>query len=296
MMTDFLFMDEIAEFIKCQRVPRLLYKKGMCTEGYFTPYMDLSDYTSAELLTDTEAEIPVTVRFSKVFSEYGASDTKRDAAGFFVRFFTKNGRFDMLAHSIPVPEEIRNPKSIIKLIEKFRKADTGAAPENKAIFEPAAEDEAFVPFLISYFSDDTTVKSYRNIMGYAMNDYELVSAEGKRSGVSFVWRPVSGKKNISRQEAEFLAGYDSDAAMRDMADAVFSEKYPAYELEMTFKDGDAMTVGRLTVNALADSCASEEIGFTPVNLVPGIELADNEFNNFTAFAFNESARVRGGMR
>ena len=53
MMTDFLFMDEIAEFIKCQRVPRLLYKKGMCTEGYFTPYMDLSDYTSAEFLTDT---------------------------------------------------------------------------------------------------------------------------------------------------------------------------------------------------------------------------------------------------
>ena len=57
-----------------------------------------------------------------------------------------------------------------------------------------------------------------------------------------------------------------------------------------------MTVGRLTIDAVADSCASEEIGFTPLNVVPGIELAGSEFNNFTAFAFNESARVRGGMR
>jgi len=127
MLTDFLFMDEIAEFIKCQRVPRLLYKKGMCTEGYFTPYMDLSDYTSAEFLTDTEAEIPVTVRFSKVFSEYGASDTKRDAAGFFVRFFTKNGRFDMLAHSIPVPEEIRNPKPAYQADRKIQKGGHGCS-------------------------------------------------------------------------------------------------------------------------------------------------------------------------
>lgn len=304
-MTDFLFMDEIAEFIKCQRVPRLLYKKGMCTEGYFTPYMNLSDHTKAKFLTDTEARIPVTVRFSKVFSEYGASDTKRDAAGFFVRFFTEEGRFDMLAHSIPIPEEIRNPKNIIKLIETFKKKDDSSAPDDKAIFELAASDEAFIPFIMRYFSDDTTIKSYRNIMGYAMNDYTLVNDAGERRSVSFVWRPASGKKNISRQEAEFLAGYDSSAAMRDMADAIFAGKYPEYDLEMytahdeggtDAAEGEIMTVGRLTIDAVADSCASEEIGFTPLNVVPGIELADNEFNNFTAFAFNESARVRGGMR
>ncbi len=32
MMSDFLFMDEIADLIKCQRVPRLLYKKRACVQ------------------------------------------------------------------------------------------------------------------------------------------------------------------------------------------------------------------------------------------------------------------------
>lgn len=104
-MTDFLFMDEIAEFIKCQRVPRLLYKKGMCTEGYFTPYMNLSDHTKAKFLTDTEARIPVTVRFSKVFSEYGASDTKRDAAGFLCVFLRKREDSTCLRTAFPFPRK-----------------------------------------------------------------------------------------------------------------------------------------------------------------------------------------------
>ena len=54
MLTDFLFLDEIAERIQKQKIPRLLYQKGMCLEGEFRPYMNLGEYTSANFLTDIE--------------------------------------------------------------------------------------------------------------------------------------------------------------------------------------------------------------------------------------------------
>ena len=113
---------------------------------------------------------------------------------------------------------------------------------------------------------------------------------------AFFLHPADGKKTITRQEAEFFAGYDPDAAARDMADAILAEKFPAYDLEIRFQGGERLTVGRLTIREFAERCASEEIGYTPQNLVPGIELLPNEWNRFTAFAFNESARIRGGSR
>ncbi len=296
MMSDFLFMDEIADLIKCQRVPRLLYKKGMCTEGYFIPYMNLSEYTTAKLFTETEEETPVVVRFSKVFSQYGASDTKRDAAGFFVRFFTKEGRFDLLSHSLPLPQEIRTPQHLIDFLSAFRKKEESTEMDDTALFVLAAEQEEFIPLLLSYFSDRATVKSYRGIEGFPLNDYFLVNQDGKRQEASFFWRPVQGPKFISRQEAEFFAGYDANVAVRDMIDAVYEGQFPEYNLELHLADNEKLTVGKLKITAVADSCASEDIGYTPLNLVPGIELAANEFNRFTAFAFNESARIRGGMR
>ena len=296
MLTDFLFLDEIAERIQKQKIPRLLYQKGICLEGEFQPYMNLGEYTSANFLTDIERETPVTVRVSKVFSPPGSGDTTRDAVGFFVRFFTEEGHFDLLTHTLSIPKEIRTPEHMIRLIDTFRNNAGSREREENALFTLAAERPEFLSFLIHYFSDDATVKSYRFIEGIPLNDHLLRAPDGTEREASFFLRPPDGKKSITRQEAEFFAGYDPDTAARDMADALLAGKFPVYDLEVRFRNGESLIAGRVTIREFAERCTSEQIGYTPQNLVPGIELFPNEWNRFTAFAFNESVRIRGGSR
>lgn len=295
-MTDFLFMDKIAELMKQQRIPRLLYKKGICAEGIFFPYMDLSEYTRASCLRDIDSEIPVTVRFAKVFDAQGSSDTARDAVGMFVRFFTDEGKFDLISHNVFIDEKLRTAEKIMKLIIAFRKREESFNLDDKELWKLAAEEPVYINFLLEYFSDNTTVKSYRYMRSFAMNTYVFENRKGMKRKVSFEWSPVLGRKNISRQEAEFLAGYDRNAAARDLVDAVCEGKYPEYNLEAYIEGEEPLTIGKIRITEIAESCASEEISYTPVNVPEGIQLDDNEFNRFTAFAFNESARMRGGNR
>lgn len=295
-MTDFLFMDKIAELMKEQRVPRLLYKKGVCAEGTFFPYMDLSEYTKASFLRDIDSEVPVTVRFAKVFDAQGSSDTARDVTGMFVRFFTDQGKFDLISHNVPIDEKLRTPEKMMKLIIAFKKREESFNLDDKELWKLAAEEPVYINFLLEYFSDNTTVRSYRYMRSFSMNSYAFEDMKGQKRKVTFAWSPILGRKNISRQEAEFLAGYDRNAAARDLVDAICDKRYPEYNLEAYIEGEEPLTIGKVRITEMAESCTSEEISYTPVNVPCGIQLEEGEFNRFTAFAFNESARMRGGNR
>lgn len=256
--------------------------------------MSLNEYTKAKFLCDFEKKTKVTVRFSKVFGSEGESDTARDIIGMFTKFETEDGNFDVLCHNIWDENVFMDVENIMIFLDMAKKRNSLVS--DKEIWETISMRPEFMPLILKYFSDRCTVKSYRNIEAYGMNDYIFKNKNSEERNVKFKLSPVGGVKYISRQEAEFFAGFDKDVAIRELQEAIERNKYPEYYVELILENSDNIVCGKITLENITDPNVAESIAFTPANVVEGISLAANNLNRLTSFAFNESARKRGGRR
>ena len=78
------------------------HARGYGIHGYFEPYESLSDITKADLFQRPHEKIPVFVRFSTVAGNKGSADLARDVRGFAVKFYTKQGNWDLVGNNMPV--------------------------------------------------------------------------------------------------------------------------------------------------------------------------------------------------
>jgi len=62
----------------------------------------LKQYTTARILTEVGEKTPVFTRISTVAGGAGSVDTPRDVRGFAVKFYTKEGNWDLVGNNIPV--------------------------------------------------------------------------------------------------------------------------------------------------------------------------------------------------
>ena len=102
LLEDFHFMEKLAHFGR-ERIPeRVVHARGSGAHGFFQVYKPLSQITKAYFLNHPEEKTPVFVRFSTVQGFRGSPDTVRDIRGFAVKFYTKEGNFDLVGNNTPV--------------------------------------------------------------------------------------------------------------------------------------------------------------------------------------------------
>jgi catalase len=101
LIEDFHLREKITHFDH-ERIPeRVVHARGSGAHGYFQVYEDLSELTMARFLHEPAERTPVFVRFSTVLGSRGSADTVRDVRGFAVKFYTKEGNFDLVGNNIP---------------------------------------------------------------------------------------------------------------------------------------------------------------------------------------------------
>src|SRR6476469_410610 len=102
LLEDFVLREKIFHFDH-ERIPELIvHARGSGAHGYFEVYKSLSDITKADLFQHAGGKTPVFVRFSTVAGGAGSVDTPRDVRGFSVKFYTKEGNWDLVGNNIPV--------------------------------------------------------------------------------------------------------------------------------------------------------------------------------------------------
>jgi catalase len=65
-------------------------------------YESLAEITKADLFQRPGETIPLFTRFSTVAGGAGSVDTPRDVRGFAVKFYTKEGNWDLVGNNIPL--------------------------------------------------------------------------------------------------------------------------------------------------------------------------------------------------
>jgi catalase len=300
---------------------RVVYGKGTMMEGEFqVTDNSIRDLCKAKLFCRNEGEvIKVIARVSLASAEKGSPDTTRDMRGLAIKFFTSDGEMDLLCSSIPVLFG-RDPALYPAVMQamKNKSSDNLRTPEDMwRIFSQHPESTHFTTLL---FSGRGIPDGFRHMHAYPIHVFKLQNDHGKHCYVKFYLRCNQGIRNISVPVAAVLAGADPDFSIRDLHMAIRSGNFPSWTLcvqVMTEEQGrdspfnpfdvtkvwphsdyPLKEVGTIKFTSLPENqlAISEKIAFSPVNLVPGIDLVHDDLVHACMFSYVDTQKHRLGIK
>jgi catalase len=167
-------------------------------------------------------------------------------------------------------------------------------------------------------SDRAIPKSLRSMQGFGVHTFRLVNAEGKSRFVKFHWRPTAGTCSLVWDEAQKLAGKDTDYHRRDLWESIEMGDYPEWELgvqvieeenEHAF-DFDILDptklipeelvpitpLGKMVLNRNPDNffAETEQVAFCPGHIVPGIDFSNDPLLQGRLFSYTDTQISRLG--
>ena len=321
LLEDFIMSEKITHFDH-ERIPeRIVHARGTGAHGFFQTYENHSALTKAGFLRDPGKKTPVFVRFSTVQGPRGSGDTVRDVRGFAVKFFTDEGNFDLVGNNMPVffiQDAIKFPDFVhaVKPEPHNEMPTGGSAHDTFWDFVSLVPESAHM--VIWAMSDRAIPKSLRSMQGFGVHTFRLINAEGKSRFVKFHWRPTAGTCSLVWDEAQKLAGKDTDYHRRDLWEAIETGDYPEWELgvqvieEENEHDFDfdildptklipeeivpITPLGKMTLNRNPDNffAETEQVAFCPGHIVPGIDFSNDPLLQGRLFSYTDTQISRLG--
>lgn len=321
LLEDFIMREKITHFDH-ERIPeRTVHARGTGAHGYFQSYDNHCELTKAGFLQDPGKQTPVFVRFSTVQGPRGSGDTVRDVRGFAAKFFTDEGNFDLVGNNMPVffiQDAIKFPDFVHAVKpEPHNEIPTGgSAHDTFWDFVSLVPESAHM--VIWAMSDRAIPKSLRSMQGFGVHTFRLINAAGKSRFVKFHWRPTAGTCSLVWDEAQKLAGKDTDFHRRDLWESIEMGDYPEWELgvqiieeenEHTF-DFDILDptklipeelvpitpLGKMVLNRNPDNFFAEveQVAFCPGHIVPGIDFSNDPLLQGRLFSYTDTQISRLG--
>jgi catalase len=321
LLEDFILREKIFHFDH-ERIPeRVVHARGLAAHGYFELTDSLSDLTTAAVLSEVGERTPVFVRFSTVAGNRGSADLARDVRGFAVKFYTKQGNWDLVGNNIPVffiQDAIKFPDLAHAVKEEPDRGFPQAASAHDTFWDWIACTPEAMHMVMWQMSDRTIPRSVRFMQGFGVHSFRLVNAEGKSTFVKFHWTPVLNMQSVCWDEAVKINGADPDYHRRDLYNAIRDGDHPAWDLGVQlFTDDDAArfdfdhldatklipeevvplrTIGRMVLdrNPANVFAETEQVAFMTQNLVPGIDFSDDPLLHGRNFSYLDTQLSRLG--
>ncbi|KAK4744014.1 hypothetical protein SAY87_010326 [Trapa incisa] len=317
LLEDYQLIEKLANFER-ERIPeRVVHARGASAKGFFEVTHDVSNLTCADFLRAPGVQTPVIVRFSTVIHERGSPETLRDPRGFAVRFYTREGNYDMVGNNFPV-FFIRDAIDFPDTIHAFKPNPKTNVQEYWRILDYFSHHPESLLTFTFFFDDHGIPQDYRHMEGSGVNTYTLINKSGKAVYVKFHWRPTCGVKCLLEEEAIRVGGANHSHATKDLYDSIAAGNYPVWNLFIQTMDPDdedkydfdpldmtttwpedllpLQPVGRLVLNKNIDNffAENEQLAFSPAHVVPGIYYSDDKLLQTRIFAYGDTQRHRIG--
>ncbi|HEX5305546.1 MAG TPA: catalase [Dyella sp.] len=321
LLEDFILREKITHFDH-ERIPeRVVHARGTAVHGHFELTRSLSQYTTAKILTEKGVKTPVFARFSTVAGGAGSIDTPRDVRGFAVKFYTREGNWDLVGNNIPVffiQDAIKFPDLVHAVKMEPDRGFPQAASAHDTFWDFIALTPEAMHMIMWAMSDRTLPRSLRMMEGFGIHSFRLVNAGGDSTFVKFHWRPRLGLQSTVWDEAVKIAGADPDFHRRDMFEAIQSGRFPEWELAVqlfTQEEADALpfdhldatklipeelipltVIGTMTLDRWPDNffAETEQVAFCPSHLVPGIDFSNDPLLQGRLFSYLDTQLSRLG--
>ena len=318
---DFILREKINHFNHERTPERAVYARGSGAHGVFKPYKSMVQYTSAAFLQDPEAETPVFVRFSGCSGSQGSADTVRDVRWFAVKFYTKEGNYDLVGNNMPV-FYIQDAIKFPDLIHALKPEPNHEMPQASSAHDTFWDFASLVPevthMLMWTMSDRGLPRSFRMMEGFGVHTFRFINAREDAFFVKFHWKPKLGVHGLAWDEAQKIAGKDPDFLRRDLWEAIEGGNFPEWELGVQIVDAGreddldfdildptklipesqvpVQIIGKMILNRNVENFFSEteQVAFHPGNLVPGIDFSNDPLLQGRLFSYTDSQLTRLG--
>ena len=325
LVEDFILREKLAHF-EHERIPeRVIHARGAGAHGYLEVYRSLSAYTRADFLQESGARTPVFVRFSNLTGARGSADTVRDVRGFAVKFYTREGNFDLVGASIPVAF-VQDAMKFPDFVHALKPEPHHDMPQASSAHDNFWDFASLLPetlhALMWRMSGRALPRSLRMMEGFGVHTYRLVNAHGVGHFVKFHWRPRLGAHALDEDEAHQIAGKDPDFLRRDLWEAIAQGQFPEWELGLQLVEErralelgvdlldptklvpeelvPVQAVAKLVLNRNPDNffAETEQVAFHPGHLVPGIDFSHDPLlqGRLLAYTGAQIARLGGPNR
>jgi len=321
LLEDFVLREKIFHFDH-ERIPeRIVHARGSAAHGYFELYDSLSDITKADLFQRAGEKTPLFTRFSNVTGGAGSVDTPRDVRGFAVKFYTREGNWDLVGNNIPVffiQDAIKFPDLVHAVKMEADRAFPQAGSAHDTFWDWASLMPETTHMLMWAMSDRALPRSLRMMEGFGVHTFQLINAEGKITFVKFHWKPKLGMQSTLWDEALKLQAADNDYHRRDLWEAINTGAFPEWEMgiqafDQAFADTQSYDVldatklipeevipirliGRMVLDRNPDNffAEAEQVAFCPANIVPGIDFSNDPLLQGRLFSYLDTQKSRFG--
>ncbi|ANH39776.1 Catalase [Nocardioides dokdonensis FR1436] len=316
LLHDHHFVEQMAHFNR-ERVPeRNVHAKGGGAFGTLEITGDVSRYTKAAVFqpgTTTD----MLARFSTVAGEQGSPDTWRDPRGFSLKFYTSEGNWDLVGNNTPV-FFIRDTMKFPHFIRSQKRLGGSGLRDNDMQWDFWTHNPESAHQVTWLMGDRGIPKTWRNMQGYGSHTYLWYNEAGEKFWVKFHFHSNQGVECLTQEEANRIAGEDSDFHRRDLHDAIDRGDHPSWDLKVqvmpyeeakTYRfnpfdltkvwpkgDYPLIDVGTMTLNKNPDNFFAqiEQAAFAPSNVVPGIGFSPDKMLLGRVFAYADTQRYRIG--
>ena len=321
LLEDFVMREKIFHFDH-ERIPeRVVHARGFGVKGYFEPYESLADITSADLFQRPGERTEVFVRFSTVAGNKGSFDLARDVRGFAVKFYTKEGNWDLVGNNIPV-FFIQDAMKFPDLVHAVKQEPDRGFPQAQSAHDNFWDFISLMPesmhMVMWIMSDRAIPRSFRFMEGFGVHTFRFVNDAGESTFVKFHWKPKLGLQSVVWNEAVKINGADPDFHRRDLWNAITAGDAPEWELGVQLFD-DAFAdsfdfdvldatklipeelvpvrrIGRMVLDQVVDNffAETEQVAFCTQDVVRGIDFSNDPLLQGRNFSYLDTQLKRLG--
>ncbi|EMC9373493.1 catalase [Campylobacter lari] len=316
LMQDYILLEKLAHQNR-ERIPeRTVHAKGSGAYGELRITKDISQYTKAKVLQLGE-NTPLFIRFSTVAGEAGAADAERDVRGFAIKFYTKEGNWDLVGNNTPT-FFIRDAYKFPDFIHTQKRDPRTHLRSNNAAWDFWSLCPESLHQVTILMSDRGIPASYRHMHGFGSHTYSLINDKNERFWVKFHFKTKQGIKNLTNEEAANLIANDRESHQRDLYEAIEKRDFPKWTFQIQVLKEDEVEklgfnpfdltkvwphsivplieVGELVLNKNVQNYFNEveQAAFSPSNIVPGIGFSPDKMLQARIFSYPDAHRYRIG--
>ncbi|MDA1073604.1 MAG: catalase [Proteobacteria bacterium] len=312
---NYQLFEKLAHFNR-ERIPeRVVHARGAGAYGTFTLSKSLSEFTRASFLQTAGEQTEVFLRFSTVGGGQDSSDYARDPRGFAVKFYTREGNYDIVGNNTPV-FFLNDPMKFPDFVHSQKKNPRTNLPDPARMWEFWANHPQSLHQMTILMSDRGIPRSWRHMNGYGSHTFSFYNANGTRYWMKWHFKTDQGNEFVTNEEAAGLANH---GAQQDLVDAIDSGHFPSWTVKlqiMTEEEAKSFalnpfdvtkvwphdlvplqSVGKLELNRNVENyfAETEQAAFAPSNFVPGIGPSPDKMLQARLMAYQDAHRYRVGV-
>ena len=316
MLQDYQLLEKLAHQNR-ERIPeRAVHAKGSAAYGTLEITHDISRYTKANVLQKGQ-KTRLFLRFSTVAGEAGAADAERDVRGFAIKFYTKEGNWDLVGNNTPI-FFIKDPYKFPDFIHTQKRDPRTHLRSNEAAWDFWSLSPETMHQVTILMSDRGIPASYRHMHGFGSHTYSLINDKNERFWVKFHFKTRQGIKNLTNDEAAQIIAKDRESNQRDLFESIEKGDFPSWDFKIqimtqdqaksvkfnpfdltktwSHKEFPLIDVGVMTLNENPKNYFNEveQAAFSPSNIVPGISFSPDKMLQARIFSYPDAQRYRIG--